>query len=104
MIPIHKEFLLLNPVTENSIDQLFMKIKNCYSPFLIINVGEHNFESITVLKMFKERFAIESEMLTRFEKIAFLHPPGYHNISENEEKYNYFTERQKAITSFSEVM
>jgi len=94
----YKEILVKNPITLNSIDQLFVDIKSCNSQFLIINVGSHNFESIEVLKELKSRFNIEANALNRFRKIAFIHSSEIINKSENEDRYNFFFERKDAIS------
>jgi len=93
----YKEVLVNNPITKRSIDQLVNEIKLCSSSFLIINIGAHNFESIEVIKELKKRLNLEKITLTQFRKIAFLHPPGFINKSENEDRYNFFCNKKEAV-------
>jgi len=97
----YKEILVNNPITGRSIDQLIDEIKLCNSPFLIINIGVHNFESIEVLKGFKNRLNLERNTLNRFRKIAFLHPSVFKNKSDNEDKYNFFCDKKEALDWFN---
>jgi len=97
-----KEILIANPISNESIDQLFDEIELCDSQFLIINIGEHEFESLEVLKNLKNRFNKEKETLIRFKKIAFVHPKKYDNKSQDLNKYNYFCDREKAINWLTE--
>lgn len=91
------ELKIKNPITLKSIEELFDDIKDCNSALLLINVGAHNFESIEVLKEFKKMFNQERELLSSFKKIAFLHPAEYQNESEDKNRYNFFSDREKAI-------
>ncbi len=93
----YNELHLKNPITSNSIDQLFLELGSCDTSLLIINSGDHIFESIDVLRELKLRFMKEETNLNRFRKIAFIHPPEVSNKSENEERYNYFFSREEAI-------
>lgn len=93
----YKEILINNPITLKSIDKLFAEIKSCNSSYLIINIGAHNFESIEVIKELKNRLNLERETLSRFRKIVFLHPSGFKNKSENEDRYNFFCDKKEAV-------
>ena len=84
-----------NPINFKSIEKLMDDIKSCNSSLLLINIGAHNFESIEVIKEFKNRLNIEKDILSRFRKIAFLHPPDIRNKSEDEERYNYFSNKKE---------
>jgi hypothetical protein len=92
-----KEILINNPITGRSIDNLIDEIKLCNSSFLLINVGAHYFESIEVLKELKDRLNLESNTLSRFRKIAFLNSSGFKNKSENEDRYNFFCDKEEAV-------
>lgn len=93
----YKEILINNPITIKSIDQLIDEIKSCNSSFLIINIGAHNFDSIEVMKRLKDRLNLEKNTLNRFKKIAFLYPSGFKNKSENEDRYNFFSNKKEAV-------
>lgn len=93
----YTEVHLKNPINFKSIDQLMDEIKSCNSSLLIINIGEHNFESIQVIKELKNRLTQAKLTLNRFIKIAILHPPNFKNKSNDEERYNYFSDKKEAI-------
>ncbi|MEJ2616030.1 MAG: hypothetical protein P8Z35_13815 [Ignavibacteriaceae bacterium] len=90
------EVSIANPITSKSITKIFDEIKLCNTKYLIINIGEHEFESIEVLKELKNMFIQKKDLLNRFNKIAFLHPASFENISMNTKKYNFFSNREKA--------
>ena len=92
----YEEILINNPIAIRSIEQLFKEITSCQSSSLLINIGAHNFESIEMLKKLKDTFDLEINQLDHFKKIAFLHPPDFKNKSENEERYNFFSNREEA--------
>ena len=89
------ELTLINPINKTSVDSLFVKISKtkCYK--LLIDTGAHDFEDLNSLKELKIRF--ETEDLSHIKKIAFLHPRKFQNISQDPERYQYFTDKQKAI-------
>ena len=61
-----------------------------------IDFGNHNFESIEVLKYCKKELSkIESELL-QFNKIAFLTIPPYKSESKDSEKLKYFHKEERA--------
>ena len=93
----YEEILINNPITIRSIEQLFKELKSCQSSSLLINIGAHNFESIEILKKLKDTFYLERNKLGHLKKIAFLHPPDFNNKSENEERYNFFSNREEAV-------
>ena len=91
------EVYITNPISHKSIEKLFNDIELCEASLLIVNTGDHDFESIDVLRELKLRFIKEEAKLNRFRRIAFIHPPEVSNKSENEERYNYFCSREEAI-------
>ena len=93
----YTEIIIINPITLYSIDKLFDDLLNCDTLNTLINTGEHNFESIEVIKEMKRRFTKENELLDKFRKIAFLHPPEFVNESYDTQRYNYFTCREDAV-------
>ena len=93
----YTELHINNPINFKSIDELFEDIKSCNSLHLIINIGEHNFESIEVIKELRNRLNLEKNTLNRFRKIAFLNPPGFENKSDDEDRYNFFSDKNKAV-------
>ena len=93
----YTEIHVSNPINMNSIDALFEEIKDCNSLYLMINIGEHNFKSIEIIKELKNRFSLEKDTLNRFNKIVFLHPPQFQNKSDDDERYNFFNHKDEAI-------
>ena len=93
----YMEIHLENPINSKSIDNLFTDIESCISPNLLINIGVHNFESIQVIKELKNRFTQAELTLNRFIKIAILHPPNFRNKSNDEKRYNFFSNKNEAV-------
>ena len=93
----YSEVHLKNPINSKSIAELFGDIKDCNSTHLIINIGAHNFESIEVIKELKNRLIQAELTLKRFKKIAIIHPHDFRNKSEDEERYNYFSNNKEAV-------
>jgi hypothetical protein len=93
----YTEIHVNNPINIKSIDKLMDDIKSCNSSLLIINIGAHNFESIEVIKELKNRLIQAELTLKRFKKIAIIHPPDFRNTSEDEERYNYFSNNKEAV-------
>ena len=93
----YTEILIANPINMESIKKLFDEIESSTSKKLIINIGEHEFESLDVLKELKKRFYQNQQALNRFSKIAFLHSAKFENISQDINKYNYFSDREKLL-------
>ncbi|MBU1094854.1 MAG: hypothetical protein KKB34_00095 [Bacteroidetes bacterium] len=94
----YNEIYITNPITLESVNKLFNEIKLSESEYIIINSGEHNFESIAAIKKFKLLFYSEIDIINRIKKIAFLHPPEIQNISENKELYNFFNDKSEAVS------
>lgn len=92
---------LKNPITHEVVNMLITQIlNNKKHEYLLINFGDHNFESITVIKYCREQLkAIETDLLA-FDRIAMVHPPEYENESENKLKLRYFTSEQDAENWF----
>ncbi|MBT8386197.1 MAG: hypothetical protein KJO12_02195 [Ignavibacteria bacterium] len=93
----YSEVHLKNPINSKSITELFGDIKDCNSTHLIINIGAHNFESIEVIKELKNKLIQAELTMKRFKKIAIIHPPEFRNKSEDEERYNYFSNNNEAV-------
>ena len=70
----YKEIHIKNPITTKSVDQLIDDIKACNTSLLILNIGEHNFESVEVMKELKNRLTTEIRSQIHIRKIAFLIP------------------------------
>ena len=69
---LYKEIHIKNPITIKSVNQLIDDIKTCDTSLLIINIGEHNFESVDVMKELKNRLTAEIKSQGHIRKIAFL--------------------------------
>jgi len=93
----YTEIHFKNPINFISVDQLMDEIKSCISSLLIINIGEHNFESIEIIKELKNKLSLEKDTLSRFRRIALLHPPDFKNKSDDEERYNFSSNKKAAI-------
>ena len=93
----YSEIILNNPINFKSIDELFEDIKVCNSLNLIINIEAHNFECIEVIKELKNRLSLEKDTMSRFRKLAFLHSPDFSNKSNDEERYNFFSNKKEAV-------
>ena len=88
---------LKNPITCLEVDKMVEQILKVPQPnLLLIDFGNHNFESIEVLKYCKKELSkIESELL-QFNKIAFLTIPPYKSESKDSEKLKYFHKEERA--------
>jgi hypothetical protein len=93
----YSEVDLKNPITSKSIAELFDDINDCTATHLIINIGAHNFESIGLIKELKDRLIQAELTLKRFNKIAILHSPDFRNKSNDEDRYNFFNDRNEAV-------
>ncbi len=93
----YSEVHLKNPINSKNIAKLFDDINNSKSTHLIINIGAHNFESIEVIKELKKRLIQAELTLKCFKKIAIIHPPYFRNKSEDDERYNYFSNNKEAV-------
>ena len=93
----YNEIHIKNPIKSKSVDQLIDDIKTCNTSLLIINIGEHNFESVDVIKELKNRLTTEIRFQTHIRKIAFLIPPGLMNKSDDENRYKYFNDKEGAV-------
>jgi len=94
---------LTNPITEVEVNSMIENIiKTQYSNLLLIDFGNHNFESLETLKLCKERLMfIEKELLV-FSKIAMVTVPPYKNASKNSDVLKFFyTEKEAEEWLFS---
>lgn len=96
------EIDLKNPITHkeiNRIEEKLKAIKGC--DFLIIDTGEHDFDSIQVIKYFREQMANLGPYLKPFKKIALVRPTQYQNESTSPEVYDFFDSKEEARSWFS---
>lgn len=68
--------------------------------YLIIDTGAHDFVSIKVMKYLKDQLSDLEPCLTKFKRIALIHPPKYSNESNNPKQYDYFSSRREALNWF----
>lgn len=91
------EIALVNPIGYEEIDCLISEIQTCETcEYLIIDTGNHEFESVKIIKYFREQMQRIKTELLNYIKIALIHPPEYKNESNEPEMYNYFTSRSDA--------
>ncbi|KAA3622980.1 MAG: hypothetical protein DWQ02_25250 [Bacteroidetes bacterium] len=89
---------LKTPISNEVVNMLITQILNKKDHnFLLINFGDHDFESIAVIKYCREQLETIKQDLLAFEKIAMVHPPDYENESEDNLKLRYFTSEQDAV-------
>ncbi len=93
----YSEIQIDNPIDLKSINKFIKDLGNCETPQLLINIGDHHFESIEAIQELKTRLLNKAAILDRFEKIAIIHPPGFPNESEDEDIYRYFSEQKEAV-------
>ena len=88
---------LINPITHKQVNQMIEKILEIpNSNFLLIDFGNHDFESLEVLKFCKRELKnIESELLN-FNKIAMVTIPPYRSESQDSERLKYFHSEMEA--------
>lgn len=88
---------LINPITHKEVNDMIQKIlKTSCQNLLLIDFGNHDFESLEVLKFCKEELKNIESVLLSFNKIAMLTIPPYKNESQYSEKLNYFHSDIKA--------
>jgi hypothetical protein len=88
---------LQNPITCKEVNKMTQQILKISKPsLLIIDFGDHNFESIEVLKFCKKELSNIESVLLKFNKIAFLTIPPYKSESQDSEKLKYFHLEEKA--------
>lgn len=91
------EITLENPIGYTEIVRLKSEIDTGRNyNFLIIDSGKHEFVSLDIIKYFRTQMQTIETQLSKFEKIALIHPPEYRNESSEPEKYNYFTSKVEA--------
>lgn len=100
MLEIH----LNNPIgTEEVDDAIKMIIEYKKKGCLMVDFGNHEFQSIEIIKYCKEALSAIKDQLLLFQKIAFIHPPYYSNQSENVDKMQFFTSIEDAKAWIAEV-
>lgn len=86
-----------NPIDLKSIDQLINKIVTSEGyDYLLIDVREHDFKSIEIIKYFRGELEKIRSTLLKFKKIAFVHPPEFQNKSDNPKIFDYFNSNSDA--------
>lgn len=86
---------LKNPITHEVVDELILGILEVEKPaLLLLNFGDHNFESLEVLKYCKEKMLQNEATFKRFEKIAMVSVPPYRN--PDKDQMRYFHSEQEA--------
>ena len=88
---------LQNPITSKEVNKMIQQILKISNPnLLMIDFGNHQFESIEVLKFCKKELSNIESVLLKFNKIAFLTIPPYKSESQDSEKLKYFHFEEKA--------
>lgn len=88
---------LKNPTTHKEVTKMIQQILKISHPnILLINFGNHNFESLEVLKFCKKELSNIEPVLLKFNKIAFLTVPPYKSESQDTERLRYFHSEAKA--------
>lgn len=96
MSTIH-EIILQNPITSEGIDADLDSIQRDTSDCLLLDTGDHQFQSIADIKYLRDALNARTDWLSRYTKIALLHPEGYSNVSTDPTKYQFFSNRGDAI-------
>jgi hypothetical protein len=91
------EIILQNPITSEGVDEALESIQHDASDCLLLDTGDHQFRSIADIKYLREALEALADQLSRYTKVAFLHPEGYSNVSTDPAKYQYFSRRDDAI-------
>lgn len=96
------EIDLNNPIDFDGFEIIKTQVEqSLYYNFLLIDFGKHEFNSISVMKYFRQKLkSIESSLL-KFKKIAFIHPEQFMNQSDIPESFEYFTSKSDAKKWFS---
>jgi len=89
---------LINPISRKEVIKMIEKILKIHYPnSLLIDFGNHDFETLEILKFCKSELKnIEPELLN-FNKIAMVTVPPYKNESQDSERLKYFHSERKAI-------
>jgi hypothetical protein len=95
------EINLENPIGYDEVIRLRSELISAKRhDFLIIDTGAHDFLSIKVLKQLKHQLSDLEPCLTKFKKIALIHPSEFTSESNYYEKYIFFTSKKNATTWF----
>ena len=88
---------LKNPIDHNAVNGMIQQILEIPQPgLLLIDFGNHNFESIEVLKYCKVQLNSIQSPLLKFRRIAFLTIPPYANDSPDSKQLKYFHSEEDA--------
>lgn len=88
---------LENPINREEVDNMILQILEISQPdLLLIDFGNHHFESVEVLKYCKVQLSTIEFVLLKFNKIAFLTIPPYKSESKDPEKLKYFHSEKRA--------
>ncbi len=92
---------LKNPINHQEVDSLVIKILNGkQQDYLIINFGNHEFETLNVIKYCRKQLENIESHLMNYKKIAMVHPPEYKNESNDEKRLQYFNSESEAMNWF----
>ena len=88
---------IINPISINTINEAILEITQARDQeFLIINIGEHEFDSLDSLKYLKaELIKLKLDLLC-FSKVAFVHPVEFPHEKTNSSEHEYFTSKLDA--------
>jgi hypothetical protein len=100
MNTIH-EIIFQNPITHEVIDAAISSIYHDTADCLLLDMGNHQFQSLAELKYLQEALEARAARLLHYRKIALLHPKSYSNVSLDPEHYQYFGRREEAIAWLS---
>ena len=96
------EVYIQDPITHASIDQAMAAIEQDASDLLVLDLGEHEFQSITALKYLRECLESRVDILERYKKIAMLQPVEHLADTDRPNFYRKFSDHKKAIAWLNE--
>ncbi len=91
-----------NPITQEGIDEAMSAIERDASDFLVLDIGEHEFQSLAALKYLRECLESRAGLLERYMKIAMLQPKEHSSKTDRPDFYQKFSDRKKAIAWLDE--
>jgi|GEM_PF-3313761 len=96
------EIYIQNPITHARIDEAMTAIEHDASDLLILDFGEHQFQSIIALKYLRECLVSRADLLERYKKIAMLQPAEYLADTDRPGFYRKFSDQAQAIAWLNE--
>lgn len=92
------EIKLINPIGKEEVIRLRSElIKSKKYDYLMIDLGVYDFESMVVLKQFRNLLSDLEPCLMKFKKITLIHSPLARKQSSSPERYNLCISKEKAI-------